>query len=105
VEPVNDHGGQSAELIGLGDLPGQLTGNLSVAIPGVRLDFQLTAASRCELIKLRPLAGGGRFPFGRERPLRLEPIERRIERPVVDIELAPGQPQHALSNAMPVIWL
>lgn len=37
MEPVNDDGGQSAEVIGLGDFPGQLTGNLGVAIPRVRL--------------------------------------------------------------------
>src|SRR6476469_3793750 len=71
--------------------------------PRLGLGFERRASSFRQLIEFRPAVVLGGAPFRLYPPTALEPMERRIERPLLDSQRVAGELLNALGNRPSVL--
>ena len=71
-------------------------------LPTVLFHGELFAAGAGQRVELRLAAGFRLFPFGLQPPLLFQPVERRIERSLVDLDHRAGDLLQPLRDAVAV---
>ena len=73
------------------------------AVPARQFPFHLGTARPREVIEFGFAAGFGLGPLRLDPALLLQPVQRRIERSLLDLKRFPGDQLNALGNCPPVL--